>query len=34
LESVCSLERTGRASSPDRSVSRRTRLNRGWTPIL
>jgi hypothetical protein len=34
LESVCSLERTGRASSPDRSVSRRIRLNRGWTSVL
>jgi len=33
LESVCSLERTGRSSVPSRSFSRRTRLNRGWIPI-
>jgi hypothetical protein len=30
LESVCSLERTGRSSIPARCVSRRTVLNRGW----
>jgi hypothetical protein len=30
LESVCSLERTGRSSIPPRDVSRRPRLNRGW----
>jgi len=34
LESVCSLERTGRSSIPERRVSRRVRLNRGWTPIV
>jgi hypothetical protein len=34
LESVCSLERTGRASVPDRSALRRTRLNLGWSPLL
>jgi hypothetical protein len=34
LESVCSLERTGRASSPDRSASRRFVLDRGWTPVM
>jgi len=33
LESVCSLERTGRSRVPDRSVSRRTRLTRGWIAI-
>jgi hypothetical protein len=30
LESVLSLERTGRSSIPSRDVSRRLRLNRGW----
>jgi hypothetical protein len=34
LESVCSLERTGRASVPDRSALRRTRLDLGWSPLL
>jgi hypothetical protein len=33
LESVCSLERTGHSSIPDRSLSRATRLKRGWTPV-
>jgi hypothetical protein len=33
LESVCSLERTGRSSIPARTVSRRSRLNRGWITI-
>jgi hypothetical protein len=33
LESVCSLERTGRSSVPDRSFLRRTRLDRGWIDI-
>ena len=33
LESVLSLERTGRSSIPSRSFSRRTRLNRGWIPV-
>jgi hypothetical protein len=33
LESVCSLERTGRSSIPSRSFSRKTRLNRGWIQI-
>lgn len=33
LESVCSLERTGRTSVPDRSLSRATRLIRGWIHI-
>jgi len=32
LEAVCSLERTGRSNVPDRYVSRRTVLNRGWIP--
>jgi len=34
LESLVSLRRTGRSNVPDRSVSRRTRLTRGWTDIL
>jgi hypothetical protein len=34
LESICSLERTGRSSVPSRSFSRMTRLNRGWIPVL
>jgi hypothetical protein len=34
LESVCSLERTGRSMVPDRSLSRATRLNRGWTNVM
>lgn len=34
LESVTSLERAGQAMVPDRCVSRRTRLNRGWTPVM
>lgn len=34
LESVLSLTRTGRSSIPDRSVSRRTRLDRGWIPVM
>jgi hypothetical protein len=34
LESVCSLERTGQGPKPDRSLSRATRLNLGWTPVL
>jgi hypothetical protein len=33
LESVCSLERTGRSNVPDRRVSRRAVLNRGWIPV-
>jgi len=33
LESVCSLERTGRSSIPSRCVSRRTVLNRGWIGV-
>jgi hypothetical protein len=33
LESILSLERTGCSSIPDRSVSRRTRLNRGWIGV-
>jgi hypothetical protein len=33
LESLCSLERSGRSSIPVRNVSRRTRLNRGWIGI-
>jgi len=33
LESVCSLERTGHGEIPDRSSSRGTRLNRGWTRV-
>jgi len=34
LESVCSLELTGRSSIPTRNVSRRLRLNRGWIPVV
>lgn len=42
LESICLLERAkarpndyiGRISIPNRGVSRRQRLNRGWTPVL
>ena len=34
LESVCSLELTGRSSIPDRSFSRRTRLDRGWIRVV
>jgi hypothetical protein len=33
LESILSLERVGRSSIPDRDVSRRLRLNRGWIKI-
>jgi hypothetical protein len=33
LESLCSLERSGRSSIPARNVSRRTRLDRGWINI-
>jgi hypothetical protein len=33
LESVLMLERTGRSSIPDRNVSRRSRLVRGWIPV-
>ena len=33
LESLCSLERTGRSNVPDRRVSRRVVLNRGWIPV-
>jgi hypothetical protein len=33
LESVCSLERTGRARVPDREVPRPLRLKRGWIQI-
>jgi hypothetical protein len=33
LESVCSLERTGRSNVPDRSLLRATRLNLGWIPV-
>jgi hypothetical protein len=33
LESVCSLERTGRSSIPARDVLRHPRLNRGWISI-
>lgn len=33
LESVCSLERTGRSNVPDRRVSRRVVLTRGWIPM-
>jgi hypothetical protein len=33
LESVLSLERTKRSSIPDRTVSRRSRLVRGWIPV-
>jgi hypothetical protein len=34
LEALCSLERTGRSSVPDRSLSRATRLNLGWIPVV
>jgi len=34
LESLTSLERTGHSSVPDRSLSRVTRLKRGWTDIV
>lgn len=34
LESLCSLERNGRASDPDRDALRRLVLNRGWTDII
>jgi hypothetical protein len=33
LESLCSLERKGSGQVPVRSVSRRIRLNRGWTRV-
>lgn len=33
LESVCSLERTGRAAVPDREVPRPLRLKRGWISV-
>jgi hypothetical protein len=33
LESVCSLEHTGRSSIPSRLFSRRERLNRGWIAV-
>lgn len=33
LESILSLERTGRSSIPDRDVSRRLKLNRGWSSV-
>lgn len=33
LESVCSLERTSHSNVPDRHVSRRVVLNRGWIPV-
>jgi len=33
LESVLSLEKTGHSSIPDRTVSRRSRLVRGWIPV-
>jgi hypothetical protein len=33
LESVCSLEHTGRSSIPSRLFSRRVRLNRGWIHV-
>lgn len=33
LESVCSLERTGRSSIPDRSATRRIKLDRGWIQV-
>lgn len=33
LESVCSLERTAHSSIPQRSFSRRVRLNRGWMAL-
>jgi len=34
LESLTSLERLGRSNVPDRRVSRRVMLQRGWTPVL
>lgn len=34
LESLCNLKLHGRSSIPDRSVSRRSKLNRGWTPVF
>ena len=34
LESLASLERQGRSNVPDRRVSRRVALTRGWTPVL
>lgn len=34
LESVLSLERTGRSSIPDRGALRRLCLNRGWTDVV
>lgn len=34
LESLCSLERSARGEVPDRSVSRRLRLIRGWTHMV
>jgi hypothetical protein len=34
LESVLSLERTGRSNVPDRTVSRQSVPIRGWTPVL
>jgi hypothetical protein len=33
LESLTSLERLGRSNVPDRRVSRRVCLERGWTPV-
>jgi hypothetical protein len=33
LESVLSIERTGKGRVPDRNVSRRLRLIRGWTEV-
>jgi hypothetical protein len=33
LESLCSLERSGRSSIPVRSFSRKTRLSRGWIDV-
>lgn len=33
IESICSLERTGRSSIPSRDVSRHLRLNRGWIRV-
>jgi len=34
LESICGLTANGRSSIPDRTVSRRSRLNRGWINVL
>lgn len=34
LESLCSLELTGRSSVPSRAFSRRTRLDRGWISVV